>query len=121
MRQTTILTLLLAAIMSVALFYLKYEVTDLEQELDTLNRAIVTDQEGIHVLKAEWSHLNDVARIKDLASRYLEMKPTDPLQIKSPEDIAKELVGRSEPQEGDEQAISADKISTGSAKRGANR
>ena len=56
MRQTTILTLLLAAIMSVALFYLKYEGTDLEQELDVLNRAIVTDQEGIHVLKAEWSH-----------------------------------------------------------------
>jgi hypothetical protein len=27
MRQTTILTLLLAAVMSVALFYLKYEVT----------------------------------------------------------------------------------------------
>jgi cell division protein FtsL len=121
MRQTTILTLLLAAVMSVALFYLKYEVTDLEQELDVLNRAIVTDQEGIHVLKAEWSHLNDVARIKDLASRYLEMKPTEPTQIKSVEDLGEGLADQLGVREGDEQAIEADKISAGSAKRGARR
>jgi len=131
MRQTTILTLLLAAVMSVALFYLKYEVTDLEQELDVLNRAIVADQEGIHVLKAEWSHLNDVARIKDLASRYLEMKPTEPTQIKSAEDLAGDLLIRKgqKGSEGDEQAISADKISNrisnkisgGSAKREPSR
>ncbi len=117
MRQTTILTLLLAAIMSVALFYLKYEVTDLEQELNVLNRAIVSDQEGIHVLKAEWSHLNDVARLKDLASRYLEMKQTEPMQIKSADELANELASR----DADEQAVSADKISTGSVKRGARR
>ena len=121
MRQTTILTLLLAAVMSVALFYLKYEVTDLEQELDVLNRAIVTDQEGIHVLKAEWSHLNDVARIKDLASRYLEMKPTEPTQIKSIEDLGEGLADQLGIREGDEQAIEADKVSAGSTKKGARR
>lgn len=121
MRQTTILTLLLAAVMSVALFYLKYEVTDLEQELDVLNRAIVTDQEGIHVLKAEWSHLNDVARIKNLALRYLEMKPTKLTQIKSAEEMVNTLNDKTPRQEGDEQAISADKISLRPAKRGAHR
>ncbi len=113
MRQTTVLTLLLAAIMSVALFFLKYEVTDLEEELNILNKAIVADQEGIHVLKAEWSHLNDVARIKDLASRYLKMKPTRPVQIKSVEELTS--------QDGDEQAISADKISSKSSKKGSRR
>ena len=87
MRQTTIFTLLIAAIMSVALFYLKYEVTDLEAELDLMNRGILADQEEIHVLKAEWSHLNDVSRIKDLATRFLKMQPTDPAQIKSEDDI----------------------------------
>jgi cell division protein FtsL len=74
--------------MSVALFYLKYEVTDLEQHLNKLNRAIVTDQESIHVLNAEWSHLNDVSRIKDLAKRYLKMNPTKPNQIKSAKDLS---------------------------------
>jgi len=99
--------------MGVALFYLKYEVTDLEEELNTLNKAIVADQEGIHVLKAEWSHFNDVARIKDLASRYLKMKPTQPTQIKSVEDLAS--------QDADEQAIPADKISNTPSKRGSRR
>ena len=92
MRQTTIFTLLLAAIMSVALFYLKYEVTDLEQDLRTLNKAIKTDRETIHVLNAEWSHLNDATRIKDLAKRYLKLNPTDPRQIKSTKDLADGLV-----------------------------
>ena len=83
----------------------------------TEDAAIVADQEGIHVLKAEWSHLNDVARIKDLASRYLNMKPTEPTQIKSPEDLSKALAAP----DGDEQAISADKISVRPSGRGARR
>ena len=69
MRQATIITLLVAAMMSVALFFLKYEVIDLETELNLLNRAIVSDRESIHVLEAEWSHLNDTGRLKDLAER----------------------------------------------------
>ena len=91
MRQTTIFTLLLASIMSVALFYLKYEVTDLEQDLNELNKAIVTDQEAIHVLNAEWSHLNDVTRIKNLAKRYLKLNSTKPNQIKSVKGISNHL------------------------------
>lgn len=67
--------------MSVAVFYLKYEVTHLESEVDRLNRAIVTDSESIHVLEAEWSHLNEAERIRELAEKYLEMKPTRPDQI----------------------------------------
>ena len=84
MRQTTILTLLVAAMMSVALFFLKYEVIGLESELDMLNQAIVSDRESIHVLEAEWSHLNDIERLKALAERYLKLRPTDPAQLRSP-------------------------------------
>ena len=94
MRQTTILTLILAAIMSIGLFYLKYEVTDLEQELDTLNNAIVTDQKTIHVLNAEWSHLNDFSRIQDLAKRYLNMAPTEPNQIKTIQDLSSDVINK---------------------------
>lgn len=88
MRQTTFLTLFCAAFLSIALFYLKYEVSELGQELDFLNRTIVADQEAIHVLKAEWSHLNDTYRLEDLAKRYLNMRPTDPTQITSAEKLA---------------------------------
>jgi len=82
--------------MSVALFFLKYEVADLEQELGVLNRAIMEDQEAIHVLNAEWSHLNDIARIKDLAVRYLEMTPVEPNKLKSVNDLNNYFIGESD-------------------------
>ncbi len=83
MRQATIITLLVAAMMSVALFFLKYEVNGLESELNELNRGIVSDRESIHVLEAEWSHLNDIQRLKALAERHLNLAPTDPAQMRS--------------------------------------
>ena len=83
MRQATIITLLVAAMMSVALFFLKYEVNGLESELGELNRAIVSDRESIHVLEAELSHLNDFQRLKALAERHLNLHPTDPAQMRS--------------------------------------
>ena len=82
MRQTTIFAVLIATVMSVSLFYLKHEVTNLEDELKLLNRSIVADREAVHVLKAEWSHLNNLNRLGALAKRHLKMQPTDPRQIK---------------------------------------
>lgn len=82
MRQATIITLLVAAMMSVALFFLKYEVNGLESELGELNRGIVSDRESIHVLQAEWSHLNNIQRLKALAERHLNLSPTDPAQLR---------------------------------------
>lgn len=88
MRQTTFLTLFCAAFLSIALYYLEYEVNELDRELDFLNKTIVADQGAIRVLKAEWSHLNDIYRLEDLAERYLNMRPTDPSQITSAEKLA---------------------------------
>lgn len=82
-RHTTLLASLIVAVMGVALFYLKHEVTNLEDELKKLNRSIVSEQEAVHVLKAEWSHLNDVSRLKKLSQRHLELRPTDPSQLKA--------------------------------------
>lgn len=81
MRQTTIFTLLVAAVMAVSMFFLKYEVTNLEQELEGLNRNIVSDHAAIHVLKAEWSHLNEIERVRSLSQRYLDLAPTSPARI----------------------------------------
>jgi cell division protein FtsL len=81
MRQTTIFTLLVAAVMSVALFFLKYEVTHLEEELDRLNRSIDQHQEAMHVLRAEWGHLTEIERVRALSHRYLDLGPTNPIRI----------------------------------------
>ncbi len=87
MRQTTFLFILLAAVLSLALFTLKYEVQGLEQEFVQLNRSITADRQAIHVLEAEWSHLNDLPRLRGLASRYLDLEQVQPEQFATLADL----------------------------------
>ena len=70
-RPAMVLIVLLAVSLSLTLFVVKYQVQDLEEELSGLNRAITEDRQAIHVLKAEWSHLNEPTRLRKLAERYL--------------------------------------------------
>lgn len=77
MGRTTLLFLLLAGALSVALFSVKYQFQDLEQELVELNRSIIAERQSVHVLKAEWSHLNNPERLGLLAERLLGMKQVD--------------------------------------------
>ena len=79
--RSTILWTLLAGLMGATLFFIKHEVKDLETRLALVNRDIVRNQEDIHVLKAEWSYLNDPVRLRQLAERYLGMKQMGPTQI----------------------------------------
>ena len=80
-RHTTLLFLLLAGALSVALFSIKYKVQDLEQELAFLNKSIYQERQSIHVLKAEWSFLNNPERLGGLARRHLNMVPVKPSQL----------------------------------------
>ncbi len=72
---------LLAAGLIAVLVSVKYRVLDLEDELVRLNQEIAIDRQAIHVLKAEWSHLNDPERLGALARRYLGLGPVLPEQM----------------------------------------
>ena len=74
-RRTTFLSATLAASMGVALFVVKYQVQDLEDQLTAIDHQIVTERQTIHVLKAEWSHLNEPGRLRRLAVRHLGLVP----------------------------------------------
>ena len=86
-RHSTLVFLLMAGAVALALFSVKYQVQDLEKELTQLNRATIEDREAIHVLKAEWSHLNNSARLRILAGRHLGMKPLNPEQMGTLDDL----------------------------------
>jgi hypothetical protein len=88
-RTTTLLFMLLAAALSLALFSVKYRVQDLEGEITGLNRSIIRDRKAIHVLGAEWSYLNNPGRLGDQARRYLDMAPVSAEQIVRIADIPK--------------------------------
>lgn len=95
MRRTTLIFLLLAVAAGLALFAVKYQVQDLEQEFAQLNRSITADRQAIRVLEAEWSHLNDLPRLRALAGRYLGMGPIQPEQFA---DVSELPVPSSQPQ-----------------------
>src|SRR5690554_7406078 len=72
-RLVLLLIVAVAAGIAGFLFQVKYRVQDLEQELATLNQQIRVDREAMHVLRTEWSYLNQPERISELAARHLEM------------------------------------------------
>lgn len=73
--------LVIAIFTGIGLFLVKYEVRALEERLSSLNRQIIDHQEATHVLKAEWSHLNELARLDALNGRYLKLQPMTPSQF----------------------------------------
>ncbi len=86
-RHTTFLFLLLAGGLSVALFSIKYQVQDLEQDLAQLNKSIYQERQSLHVLRAEWSYLNNPERLAGLARRHLNMAPITPSQLATLEEV----------------------------------
>ncbi len=81
LHKSDFLWLGLAAFAGVSLFSISYRVQSLKDEKNALERQIVSEHDGIQVLKAEWSFLNDPARLEQLASSYLALKPIVATQI----------------------------------------
>lgn len=87
MRISTLLWVALAGIVGFGLFQLKHQVQELEDELFRLNRSVLAEEQAIHVLKAEWSYINQPQRLQALASRHLDLQPMKPVQLGSFADL----------------------------------
>ena len=87
MKYSTLILMLMAVLAGVGLFTLKYEVSDLEDQLANLRLATKTHHQEIHVLRAEWAYLNRPTRLKDLGSRLLFLEPTKANQTIGIKDI----------------------------------
>ncbi len=79
--------LVAGSVTALILFQIKQEVRSLEQEIAQTQRQIVSDQEAVHVLEAEWSFLNSPTRIGALAERHLGMAPIPAERIIGFEDL----------------------------------
>jgi cell division protein FtsL len=67
--------------MAFGTFVMKNYVADLEKELVQINQKINDDVKSIHILKAEWSHLNNPERLRNLASKHIALEQVKPEQI----------------------------------------
>ncbi|MBM3503398.1 MAG: hypothetical protein FJX65_05935 [Alphaproteobacteria bacterium] len=89
LRPLVIIGVVILAVMSFGLFQLKYEVTQLEEQLGKVRTDIAAEEESLRVLRAEWSFLNRPDRLRSLADRHLTLAVITPQQIRSIEQIPK--------------------------------
>ncbi len=87
MKRSTLIWLLMAVAAGAGLFLMKYEMRALETELAAFNRDIMRNQEALHVLRAEWSYLNQPVRLERLGRRLLRLEPVRPAQTGRISDI----------------------------------
>lgn len=80
-RPATLILFSLAVVAGGVLFGIAFEVSALEERLTVLNKQITQDRDTIHVLRAEWSYLNQPERLEDLSRRYLELQPLEGSQL----------------------------------------
>src|SRR5262249_26392595 len=83
----TLLWLALAIVAGVGLFQVSYRVQSLEDELTRVNRQILQERDTIHLLRAEWSYLNEPTRLAELAQRHLNLTPLAATQMVAIEDL----------------------------------
>jgi hypothetical protein len=87
MSRIFLVWLILASGIGWGVYQVKYEVQRLESKLVRLNRGIVSDQEMIQVLNAEWSHLNQPQQLEERSRRHLELEPMTGKQFTTIEQI----------------------------------
>ena len=73
MRRSTLLWSTLCLAVVIGLFVVKHRVQDLEDRLHALNAEILADRDATQVLEAEWSYLNQPARLEALSRKLLGM------------------------------------------------
>lgn len=80
-RPSTVLWSAAVIVVGYAMFQVKYEVMQQKRELAHINRQIADSREAIRVLRAEWSFLNQPARLGLLSKRYLNLVPIEAAQL----------------------------------------
>ena len=64
-----------------AIIFYNEEMEEIEQKLAQAQHQIDRERENIHILRAEWSHLNEPKRLQKLAGKYLDILPMKTDQV----------------------------------------
>jgi len=80
-RPTNLVIFAAVACIGFGVFRAKHEVQELQEQYARVGRQIVAERDAIHVLRAEWSYLNQPQRLADMASRHLDLRPMATAQL----------------------------------------
>jgi hypothetical protein len=86
----------LIIITSLVLYRTSDRVHALDMQLRDLNASIESEQQSIHVLKAEWVYLANPARVEAEARKHLATRATSPTQVISMKALDDALPTRAE-------------------------
>lgn len=76
------LIVIAALVLAAAYVYrIKYEATAQAERLDKVRDQLRHERDKIAALRAQWSELDDPARIEALAKRFLKLKPVEATQF----------------------------------------
>ena len=92
-KRATLIWMFLAIAAGTGLFVLKYKVKSIEGQLAAVHGKTLGNLEAVHVLKAEWSYLNQPAHLEDLGRRLLKLEPVKATQTIYIENIPFRPVG----------------------------
>lgn len=74
-RPATAFSIIAVCAVGYGMFQVKYQVMQLEDQLAHIRHQIAASRDNIRVLNAEWSLLNQPARLDGLAKRFLNLTP----------------------------------------------
>ena len=80
-RLASLFWLALVVATGFATFKVKYAVQDIEEELNKVRKQTIAEQQQIHVLRAEWTSLNQPERLAELNRRFLSLAAVVPKQL----------------------------------------
>lgn len=106
-RWLQVVSVIAATGAAVFVFQVKYRAEAVAEQASRLQREVDQENETVSLLKAEWSLLNQPARVQDLVGRHadvLKLQPLDPVQITKLEQLPMRPKG---PEPVDEEALSA--------------
>ncbi len=86
-KPTIFLGFVLLAFVSFVVFEVENRVENMRSRLSALNEELLTNKESIHVLKAEWSYLNQPEKLKKMSERYTNMQAISSSQVEGMDDI----------------------------------
>jgi hypothetical protein len=89
-RHASVAWIIVATLLSSAIYVIKHEVQALEASLAELNAKIERNREATHVLAAEWAHLNQPSRLERLGRELLRLQPLSGDQVLRASDLLSE-------------------------------
>jgi cell division protein FtsL len=81
MRLLNILVIVCLVLAAAYVYEIKFEAALDAERLAKIRREIRQERDGIAALRAEWAKLTTPRRIEGLAQRHLPLKPLDPHQV----------------------------------------